>query len=361
MRGLLPLRAACPSGAKEDRGVSDELILLAHGSGGGQTHRLIDQVFRRRLDNEFLRQGDDAAVLPLPGGLSDGARLAFTTDSYTVTPLFFRGGNIGKLAVCGTVNDLAVQGADPLYLSLGLIIEEGLRVADLEKIVESIASAARQAGVQIVTGDTKVVERGKADGVYINTAGVGVIPAGRELSGRGARVGDVVLVSGTLGEHTLAILSERAGLSWDTPLESDCAPLNGLIRQLLAAAPGTRVLRDPTRGGLATTLNEIAAQSRVNIRLREEAIPVSPAVRGACDMLGFDPLYAANEGKVIAILPPDEVEAALATLRAHPYGQAAAVIGEVTEGREGLVTLVTRFGGERILDMLEGEMLPRIC
>lgn len=341
--------------------MSDELILLAHGSGGGQTHRLIERVFRRRLDNEFLRQGDDAAVLPLPEPLPAGSRLAFTTDSYTVTPLFFRGGNIGKLAVCGTVNDLAVQGAEPQYLSLGLIIEEGLRVADLETIVASIARAANEAGVRIVTGDTKVVERGKADGVYINTAGVGLIPPGRKLTGRAARAGDAVLVSGTLGEHTLAILSERAGLAWDTPLESDCAPLNGLIRELLAAAPGTRVLRDPTRGGLATTLNEIAGQSRVGIRLREEAIPISPAVQGACDMLGFDPLYAANEGKVIAILPADEVEAALAALHAHPYGREAAVIGEVTEDEEGLVTLVTRFGGERILDMLEGEMLPRIC
>jgi hydrogenase expression/formation protein HypE len=336
-----------------------EVILLAHGSGGGQTHRLVEQVFRRRLDNQFLRQGDDAAVLP--GSFPDGARLAFTTDSFVVSPLFFRGGNIGRLAVCGTVNDLAVQGAEPLYLSLGLIIEEGLAVADLERIVDAIAAAAAEAGVQIVTGDTKVVERGKADGVYINTAGVGLVPAGRELGGAQARPGDRVLVSGGLGEHALAVLSERAGLFWETPLASDCAPLNGLIRELLAAAPGVRVLRDPTRGGLATTLNEIAGQAKVGIRLEEAAIPVPAAVRGACDMLGFDPLYAANEGKVIAVVPPEETEAALQAMLAHPYGRAAAVIGEVVPEPEGLVTLVTRFGGERVLDLLEGEMLPRIC
>lgn len=338
-----------------------DFILLAHGSGGGQTHRLIDQVFRSRLDNEYLRQGDDAAVLPLPAKLAEGARLAFTTDSFVVTPLFFRGGNIGKLAVCGTVNDLAVQGAEPLYLSLGLIIEEGLPVSDLKRIVEAIAGAAAEAGVRVVTGDTKVVERGKADGVYLNTSGVGLIPPGRNLGGALARPGDAVLVSGGLGEHALAVLSERAGLSWDTPLKSDCAPLNGLIREVLAAAPGVRVLRDPTRGGLATTLNEIASQSRVGLRLEEAAIPVPAAVQGACDMLGFDPLYAANEGKVVVILPREEAPAALAALKAHPYGREAALIGEVTEGPEGLVTLVTRFGGERILDLLEGEMLPRIC
>ncbi|MGE5554535.1 MAG: hydrogenase expression/formation protein HypE [Betaproteobacteria bacterium] len=338
-----------------------EVVLLAHGSGGGQTHRLIEQVFRRRLDNQFLRQGDDAAVLPLPERLPEGARLAFTTDSFVVSPLFFRGGNIGKLAVCGTVNDLSVQGAEPLYLSLGMILEEGLALTDLERIVEAIAESAAEAGVVVVTGDTKVVERGKGDGVYINTSGIGVIPPGRKLGGALAQPGDLVLVSGSLGEHALTILSERAGLSWETPLSSDCAPLNGLIRQVLGAAPGMRVLRDPTRGGLATTLNEIASQSRVGIRLDEAAIPVSAAVRGACEMLGFDPLYAANEGKVIAIVPRGEAEAALSALRAHTYGREAAIIGEVVTGPEGLVTLVTRFGGERVLDMLEGEMLPRIC
>ncbi|MGE5509275.1 MAG: hydrogenase expression/formation protein HypE [Chitinophagales bacterium] len=340
----------------------EDVILLAHGSGGGQTHRLIDQVFRRRLDNEFLRQGDDAALLPPPAELAaEGARLAFTTDSFVVKPLFFRGGNIGKLAVCGTVNDLAVQGAEPLYLSLAFIIEEGLSFSDLEKIVDAIAATAADAGVRIVTGDTKVVERGKADGLYINTAGIGVVPAGRNLGGALARPGDQVLVSGTLGEHTMAVLSERAGLSWETPLASDCAPLNGLVRELLAAVPETRVLRDPTRGGLATTLNEIARQSKVGIRLQETAIPVSPEVRGACDMLGFDPLYAANEGKVIVVVPPGRAEAALEALRRHPYGKDAALIGEVREDPNSLVTMVTRFGGERVLDMLEGEMLPRIC
>lgn len=338
----------------------NELVLLAHGSGGGQTHRLIESVFRQRLQNEILSQGDDAAVLPMPD-LREAARLAFTTDSFVVTPLFFRGGDIGKLAVCGTVNDLAVQGAEPRYLSLGMIIEEGLPVADLERIVDSIAATANEAGVRVVTGDTKVVERGKADGVYINTSGIGVIPPGRNLGGSLARPGDGVLVTGNLGDHAMAVLSERSGLSWETPLVSDCAPLNGLIKALLTAAPGVRVLRDPTRGGLATTLNEIAHQSGVAIRLDEEAVPVSPAVRGACDMLGFDPLYAANEGKVIVVLPAAETEAALAALKAHPYGREAARIGEVTSGPAGLVTLVTRFGGERILDMLEGEMLPRIC
>jgi hydrogenase expression/formation protein HypE len=340
----------------------DDVILLAHGSGGGQTHRLIEQVFRTRLDNEFLRQGDDAALLPCPAELTEtGARLAFTTDSFVVKPLFFRGGNIGKLAVCGTVNDLAVQGAEPLYLSLAMIIEEGLSFADLERIVDQIAITAKAAGVKIVTGDTKVVERGQADGLYINTAGVGVVPAGRRIGGALARPGDQVLVSGSLGEHALAVLSERAGLSWETPLASDCAPLNGLVKELLAAVPGTRVLRDPTRGGLATTLNEIARQSGVGIRLKETAIPVSPEVQGACDMLGFDPLYAANEGKVIVVVPPGQADTALTALRRHPLGEGAALIGEVTEAPQGLVTMVTRFGGERVLDMLEGEMLPRIC
>lgn len=336
-------------------------ILLAHGSGGGASHRLIEELFYKHLSNDILLQRNDAAVLALPVESGSEVRLAMSTDSFVVRPIFFRGGDIGKLAVCGTVNDLAVQGAKPLYLSLGLIIEEGLSVDDLGRVVASIGAAARAAGVKIVTGDTKVVERGQADKLYINTTGIGVIPAGLDLGGERARVGDAVIVSGTMGDHGMAILSERSGISWETPIASDCAPLAGLIQTVLAQAPGVNCFRDPTRGGLATTINEIARQSGVAIRLEESAIPVTPAVRGACEMLGFDPLYVANEGKVLAIVPPSEAEAAVAAMRQHPLGRDAQIVGEIIQGKPGLVTLRTAFGGERILDMLEGEMLPRIC
>lgn len=335
-------------------------ILLAHGSGGGASHRLIQELFYKHLGNDILLQGNDAAVLPIDG-YEPGARLAMSTDSFVVRPMFFRGGNIGKLAVCGTVNDLAVQGAKPLFLSLALIIEEGLSVEDLAKVVTSIGETARMAGVKIVTGDTKVVERGQADKLYINTTGVGLIPNGVFLGGERAKPGDAVLVSGTMGDHGMAIMSERAGISWETPIASDCAPLNTLIQRVLERVPGVNCFRDPTRGGLATTLNEIAGQAGVAIRLDEKSIPVSAAVQGACDMLGFDPLYVANEGKLIVIVPGDSAEAALAAMQEHPLGREAKIVGEVINGKPGLVTLRTPFGGERIIDMLEGEMLPRIC
>ncbi|MGE5578055.1 MAG: hydrogenase expression/formation protein HypE [Syntrophothermus sp.] len=348
---------------------------MAHGSGGGATHRLIRELFLRHLGNPILQQLNDAGVIDIewnglrgdaaagagePGGLG-GARLAITTDSFVVKPLFFRGGDIGRLAVCGTVNDLAVCGARPLYLTLGMIIEEGLSFELLERVVLSIQKTCQEACVQVVTGDTKVVEKGQADGLYINTTGVGFVPPGVRLGGEKARPGDAVIVSGTLGDHGMAVMSERAGIAWETSIESDCAPLNGLIQSVLAVAPEVHCFRDPTRGGLATTLNEIAAQSRVGIRIEESALPISDAVRGACEMLGFDPLYVANEGKVVAIVPAAQADDVLTAMRQHPYGRMAVRIGEVVNEHPGMVTLRTMIGGERILDMPEGEMLPRIC
>ncbi|NLY55674.1 MAG: hydrogenase expression/formation protein HypE [Firmicutes bacterium] len=334
----------------------NERILLSHGAGGGASQRLLDELFFHILGNEYLLQKNDAVVLPSVQG-----RIALSTDSFVVQPLFFRGGNIGKLAVCGTVNDLAVQGATPLYLTLGLIIEEGFLMADLLKIVESIAETCAAAGVKIVAGDTKVVNKGQADGLYINTTGIGVVPEGRNISGSLAMPGDVVIINGTIGEHGMAIMSERSGISWETDLMSDCAPLNGLIERILTATEEVHVMRDPTRGGVATTLNEIAAQSGVGIRLNETDLPITDGVRGACEMLGFDPLYVANEGKVLVIVPQSQAEKVLSAMHDHPLGRQAVIIGEVIADHPGLVTLRTGFGGERILDMLEGELLPRIC
>jgi len=290
-------------------------------------------------------------------------KLAFTTDSYVVSPLFFPGGDIGKLAVCGTVNDLSMSGARPLWLSAGFIIEEGLPLADLERVVASMAATAEQAGVQIVTGDTKVVDRGSADRLFINTAGVGVVPPGVEIGGDRARPGDVVLLSGTIGDHGMTILTQREGLQFDSPLASDCAPLNGLVAALLAAAPPGTVhsLRDPTRGGLATTLNELAGRSRAGIEIEETAVPVGEAVRAACELLGLDALYVANEGKLVAIVAPEAAEVALVALRAHEYGRQTAKIGRVTETHPGRVVLRTALGARRVVDMLTGEQLPRIC
>ncbi len=334
----------------------NERILLSHGAGGGASQRLLDELFFRVLGNEFLMQKNDAVVLPTIQG-----RIAMSTDSFVVQPLFFRGGNIGKLAVCGTVNDLAVQGATPLYLTLGVIIEEGFLMEDLTRIVESIAQTCAAAGVKIVSGDTKVVNKGQADGIYINTTGLGLIPEGRNISGSLARPGDVVIINGLIGEHGMAIMSERSGISWETDLTSDCAPLNGLIDQILSVSGDVHVMRDPTRGGVATTLNEIAVQSQVGIRLNESDLPISDGVRGACEMLGFDPLYVANEGKVLVIVPQSQADVVLSAMRDHPLGRQAAIIGEVTADHPGLVTLRTGLGGERILDMMEGELLPRIC
>ena len=332
-----------------------ERILLAHGSGGRLAHDLIEQVLLKPLSNPLLDRLDDAAVFDC------GGRLAFTTDSYVVQPIFFPGGDIGRLAVCGTVNDLSMVGATPLYLSLALIIEEGLLLADLERVLASVREAVLEAGVQIVTGDTKVVNQGSADGLFVNTAGVGPLPEGTEVSGWGARPGDWVILSGTIGDHGIAVLSRREGIGFSTMLLSDCAPLNGLVAGMLAASPRVHVMRDPTRGGLATTLNEVAAQSGVSIHIEEEAVPVRPEVRGACDMLGMDPLYVANEGKLVAMVHPDDAGAVLQAMRGHRYGKDAAVIGEVRAEHPGRVVMRTALGASRIVDMLAGDPLPRIC
>jgi hydrogenase expression/formation protein HypE len=331
---------------------------LSHGSGGRAMAQLIAELFARHLGNEYLGQGNDGAVLPAPAG---GERLVMSTDCHVVTPLFFAGGDIGCLAVHGTVNDVAVMGATPLYLAAGFILEEGFPLADLARIVESMARAAREAGVPVVTGDTKVVERGKGDGIFITTTGVGVLPAGRDIGGARARPGDAVLVSGSLGDHGVAIMSQRENLRFDAPITSDTAALHGLIAAMLASGADIRVLRDPTRGGLATTLNEIAGQSGVGIMLHEKAIPVKPAVAAACEFLGLDPLYVANEGKLICICAASDAERLVAVMRAHPLGGDAARIGEVIADAHHFVQLTTAFGGKRIVDWLAGDQLPRIC
>ncbi len=339
----------------------DETVMLGHGSGGTMMKRIIDEVFFAAYAGDELRRGDDAAVLPAPAA---GERLAFSTDSFVVTPHFFPGGDIGRLAVCGTVNDVATSGAKPLYLSCGFILEEGFPIDDLKRICASMAEVAREAGVRLVTGDTKVVNRGHGDGVYINTAGVGVLAEGVNLGGAQCCPGDKVLVSGTLGDHGITIMSCRESLSFKADLQSDAAPLNHLIADVMAAAPGVRCFRDPTRGGLASTLNELAAQSGTDITVDEDAVPVKPAVQGACDMLGYDVLQVANEGKMVCVVAPEDADAALAAMRANKYGADAAIIGEVSPmqpERGSKVFLRTAFGGTRILDMLVGEQLPRIC
>jgi hydrogenase expression/formation protein HypE len=350
-------------------------ILLAHGSGGQLSHDLIDQLFLRYLDHPVLAQLGDAAVMELTGSSgppdAEPIRLALTTDSYVVSPLFFPGGDIGKLAVCGTVNDLAVSGAAPLFLSAGFILEEGLPLDELERVVASLAATARAAGTPVVTGDTKVVERGQADRLFINTAGVGLAPGGVELGSHRVQPGDVILLNGAIGDHGMTIMSQREGLSFSSPLVSDCAPLNGLIAAMWAAlaaagteAAGLRALhwmRDPTRGGLATTLNELAIQSGLGIEVIESAIPVHEAVRAACEMLGLDPLHVANEGKLVACVAPQAADAVLAAMRAHEYGGEAAAIGQVMATHAGHVVLRTPFGARRVLSMLVGEHLPRIC
>ena len=335
-----------------------ERIILAHGSGGRLHHQLVEEVFVRGLANPTLRQLLDAAVIELPGG----QRLAFSTDSYVVDPPFFPGGDIGCLAVYGTANDLAVSGAVPRYLSAGFIIEEGFPRADLERVVASMRQAAERRGVEVVTGDTKVVGRGQADKIFINTAGLGLVTAGVDLSPRRIRVNDRVLVSGTLGDHGLAILGQRAGLSFDTPVASDCGPVVEIAQALLADDPAAvRCMRDPTRGGLATTLNELAQQGQAAIRVDEERLPIRREVRGACAMLGLDPLYLASEGKLVAVVAPQAAEELLQRLRHSRGGEQAAIIGEVVEGPPGLVLRRTALGVERVLGMLEGEILPRIC
>ena len=331
-------------------------VELSHGSGGRAMAQLIEELFAAAFCNPWLDQRNDQACLDLPPG-----RIAMTTDSYVVSPLFFPGGDIGSLAVHGTVNDLAMAGARPLHLSAGFILEAGFPLADLQCIVESMAQAARAAGVSIVTGDTKVVERGKGDGVFINTTGIGAIPEGIELSGDRARPGDRILLSGSIGDHGVAVMSQRASLEFETSLQSDSAALHELVATMIAAAPGLRCLRDPTRGGLAATLNEIAAQSGVGMHIREAAIPVRPEVAAACELLGLDPLYVANEGKLVAICPPEDAGRVLAAMRAHPLGTAAAIIGTVQEDPHQFVTMETLLGGNRLVDWLSGEQLPRIC
>jgi hydrogenase expression/formation protein HypE len=336
-------------------------VTLAHGGGGKAMKDLIDDVFVRVFDNPLLAPMEDQARMDLATLAAKGDRLAFTTDSYVVTPLEFPGGDIGKLAVCGTINDLAVGGAEPLYLSCAVIIEEGFTIDRLRKIARSMAETAREAGVSIVTGDTKVVSRGACDGLFITTTGVGVIPKDRELSAASVRAGDHILVNGVMGDHGAAILAARGDLELQTELESDCAALHGLIAAVLAAAPGTRFIRDATRGGLATVLNEVAAASAIAIGIDEQSTPLRDEVRGVCEILGLDPLYLANEGKIVLAVPPEEADAALAAMRGHPLGEQAADIGTARDGEPGRVTMKTVFGGTRIVDMLVGEQLPRIC
>jgi hydrogenase expression/formation protein HypE len=330
---------------------------MGHGSGGKMSHDLIQKFFLPNLDNPSLRAGDDAAVV-----LSQaGTKLAISTDSHVVYPVIFPGGDIGRLAVCGTVNDIAMMGARPLFITAGFILEEGLSLDLLLNIVTSMNTAAQEAGIQIVAGDTKVVQKGKADQVYINTSGVGVIPPGVEIGGARAMPGDVVLLSGTMGDHGIAVLGARGELGFETDLQSDVAPLNHLVEDLLEASQSIHVLRDPTRGGVATTLNEIALQSNVGITLDESRLLVKPAVQAACEMLGFDPLYVANEGKLVAIVGKDDADKVLSVMRKSKYGQDAAIIGEVVSQPAKRVLMKTAIGGTRIVDMLAGEMLPRIC
>src|SRR5262245_56432872 len=350
------------NGKPKHRGkVKVPAITLAHGGGGKAMHDLIDDVFLEAFDSESDVAPEDQARLSLSDFAAFGDRLAFTTDSYVVKPLDFPGGNIGKLAICGTINDLAVGGAIPLYLSCSVIIEEGLPVETLRMVTHTMAETAREAGVRVVTGDTKVVERGACDKLFINTAGVGVIRSGVDLGVDKATPGDAILVNGLLGDHGAAILNARGDMALTTPIESDCAYLHTLIDKLLSAVPATRFLRDATRGGLATVLNEIAEASQVGIAIHEDRTPIRSEVKGFCEILGLDPLYLANEGKIVCVVPPADAATALAALKSHPLGQGAAKIGQVTEHRAGRVVMQTVFGGRRIVDMLVGEQLPRIC
>jgi hydrogenase expression/formation protein HypE len=330
---------------------------LSHGAGGRATAQLIDEIFREAFDNPYLDRGDDQAAFDVPAG-----RMVMSTDAYVIWPLFFPGGDIGSLAVHGTINDVAMAGARPLHLAASYIIEEGFRLADLQRIALSMGRAARDAGVAIVTGDTKVVERGKADGVFITTTGIGIVPPGLDLSGDRARPGDRVILSGSIGDHGVAVMSKRSNLGFETELLSDSAALHGLVAHMVVAAgPSLRLLRDPTRGGLAATLNELAQQSRCGFMIEEVAIPVRPEVAAACELLGLDPLNVANEGKLVAVVAPEAADRMLAAMRAHPLGRDASIIGEVTADDQRFVQMTTAFGGGRIVDWLAGEQLPRIC
>ncbi len=337
--------------------MSDQRVTLAHGSGGRMTQQLIRQVFGKRFQNPILDRMNDAAVLEASGE----GRLAFSIDGHVVSPLFFPGGDIGEIAVFGTVNDLAMMGARPLWLAASFIIEEGLPMSDLRRIADSMARAAQEAGVWLVAGDTKVVERGKGDGVYISVAGVGIIPSNVEVDAGNAQPGDIILINAPIAAHGMTIMSLREGLTFEGDLQSDTAPLNGIVADLLRAAPHVHAMRDATRGGLATALNELAQASQVGMFVREEAIPVNEAARSLCELLGLDPLYVANEGVFVAIVPPEEADAALAALRAHPLGREARIIGEVTATNPGRMVIETALGAKRIVPALSGDLLPRIC
>jgi len=337
--------------------MTSKVITLDHGSGGKIAHRLTAELLLPLFDNPILSDLHDGAVLTLNGG----TRLAFSTDTFTVTPLFFPGGDIGELAVNGTVNDVAMCGAKPLFISLALIIEEGFPMADLERILQSIHRAAETAGVMVVTGDTKVVPKGAADGLFINTSGIGILADKVTIGSTGARPGDRIILSGTMADHGMTILTQREGLTFDSTLQSDSAPLNRMVEKILAASDKVHVLRDPTRGGVGTTLNEIAESSRIGIALQEERLPVRDVVAGVCELLGFDPLYVANEGKLLAFVAAEDADAVLEAIRSDAFGREACFIGEVTADHPGRVVLETRIGGRRIVDMLTGEQLPRIC
>jgi hydrogenase expression/formation protein HypE len=336
-------------------------VVMGHGSGGKMTQDLIRDIFLNAFSTKTPGTGDDGAVLAITTTQRESHQIIVSTDSHVVSPLFFPGGDIGRLAICGTVNDVAMMGAVPLFLTAGFILEEGLEINTLSKIVSSMQLAAEEAGVQIIAGDTKVVQKGKADGVYINTTGVGIRSLESRITGAGARPGDKIILSGTIGDHGIAVLSARGELGFTSDLKSDVAPLNHLVEKMLAASKEIHVLRDPTRGGLATTLNEIAQQSNVRITIDETAIPIRPAVQSACEMLGFDPLYVANEGKLIAFVSPDAAGKVLDAIRAHAYGQDSVIIGEVDEKASPRVLLKTLIGTHRVIGILSGEMLPRIC
>lgn len=339
-----------------DLPMKTDKILLDHGSGGKASHSLIADLLVPEFKNPILAQLDDGAILDI-----EGKRLAFSTDTYVVDPIFFPGGNIGLLAVNGTVNDLAMCGATPLYLSAGLIIEEGFSMGDLKTVLKGMKEASKKADVLIVTGDTKVVPRGAADKIFINTTGIGLIPEGTNISGHNARPGDKVIISGTIADHGITVLTQRESMTFESPLQSDTAPLNHMVREMIAASDEIHALRDPTRGGVGTSLNEIATQSNVGIKIYEESLPIRDEVVGICELLGFDPLYVGNEGKLLAFVGPDHAEKVLETIKAAEYGKDASIIGEVVTDSPGKVFMKTRIGGTRIVDMLTGEQIPRIC
>lgn len=339
----------------------EDEVVIGHGSGGRMTQQLIKKVFMPHLSSPSLLEGNDFGSLHFPAEAGLHGKIVISTDSHIVSPIFFNGGDIGRLAICGTVNDIAVSGAKPLYLTAGFILEEGFPISQLEKIVISMQQATEEAGIEIAAADTKVVEKGKGDGIFINTTGIGWLPDKINIAGDCARPGDIVIISGTIGDHGIAVVTARGEMGFEADVRSDVAPLNHLIQEILKAAPNTHVLRDPTRGGLATTLNEIAVQSNVGIMIDQNKIPINQNVQSACEMLGFDPIYLANEGKVIVIVPADESEQALLSMRSNPYGIEAQIIGQVTDQPVDRVLMKTLIGGTRILDVLSGEILPRIC